>query len=221
MSLPQPCSPSASPIKMEAPPRPRLPARSRSSLLQEAIDQWLSNWGGDTCPNIAGILVEGRISLTLFEGTPQAWSGMVCSHPMDSKKMRCTGLLSKRRWVGKLGCCRQACRNRPQADPRPATTAHHSFTSRALALHHTEDHEMRQLVSNTWKTHRRFWPSRRSTAQFGKTCPSGLHTLCSVRAMPSSWHWSTPWRPLANSHVHFLQIHSGHVMRHADTVQVA
>ena len=195
------------------------------ALLQEAIDQWLKQLGWAHLPkHLLGYSLGGRISLTLFEGTPQAWSGMVLLAP-DGFKKNAMYRFAVETAVGRASwdvvdkhaeTVRSLIRGLRRLRIIPSHLEH-------FALHHTEDHEMRQLVSNTWKTHRRFWPSRRSTAPVWQDLPNRgvcIHIVFGSRDAIIPWHWSTPWRPLANSHVHFLQIHSGHVMRHADTVQM-
>ena len=66
-----------------------------------------------------------------------------------------------------------------------------------FALHHTEDHAMRQLVANTWKTHRQFWPSRRGTAKAWGQLPQRdvhVHAVFGDRDAIIPWAWSRPWR---------------------------
>ena len=90
-----------------------------------------------------------------------------------------------------------------------------------FALHHTQDHDMRQLVANTWKTHRLFWPSLSGSAKAWSALPARnvrVYAIFGTRDAIIPWAWSAPWRGLGNSHVHFLRVESGHVMRHPDTV---
>ena len=78
-----------------------------------------------------------------------------------------------------------------------------------FALHHTQDHAMRQLVSNTWKTHRGSGHVADGTAKaWGKLAQRDVkvHAVFGDRATPSfPGRWSRPWRNLGNSHVHFLR----------------
>ena len=194
------------------------------ALLQKAIDEWLSELGWGHLPkHLLGYSLGGRISLTLFERNPPAWSGMVLLAP-DGFKKNAMYRFAVETAVGRAcwafvdrhaETVRSLIRGLRRLRIIPAHLEH-------FALHHTEDHEMRQLVSNTWKTHRRFWPSRRNTAHAWQDLPNqgvDIHAVFGSRDAIIPWRWSTPWRPLANSHVHFLQIHSGHVMRHPETVQ--
>lgn len=194
------------------------------SFLQEVIDGWLRNLGWGHLPkHLLGYSLGGRISLTLFERAPLSWSGMLLLAP-DGFKKNAMYRFAVETAVGR-GCwtfvdkhadtARSLIRGLRRMRIIPAHLEH-------FALHHTEDHDMRQLVSNTWKTHRRFWPTQHGTKQAWKDLPKrdvDVHVVFGSRDAIIPWRWSAPWRAFANSRVHFLQIQSGHVMRHADTVQ--
>ena len=195
------------------------------SLLQEAIEEWLEELDWAHLPkHLLGYSLGGRISLTLFERNPQVWSGMILLAP-DGFKKNAMYRFAVETSVGRAcwasvdkhaETVRSVIRGLRRARLIPAHLEH-------FALHHTADHDMRQLVSNTWKTHRRFWPTRQGTREAWQELPNRDVTVYAVfgsRDAIIPWQWSTPWRTFANSHVHFLQVQSGHVMRHADTVQL-
>ena len=197
----------------------------KPSMLQKAVDAWLDELGWGRLPkHLLGYSLGGRLSLTLFERAPQSWSGMVLLAP-DGFKKNAMYRFAVETSVGRAcwtlvdrhaEAVRSLIRGLRRCRVIPAHLEH-------FALHHTEDHAMRQLVSNTWKTHREFWPSRTITARAWRDLPNrGIHiwVFFGARDAIIPWHWSDPWRTLANDHVHFLQIDSGHVMRHADTIEM-
>ena len=195
------------------------------ALLLEAVEAWLDELGLTRMPmHLLGYSLGGRISLALFEHAPQAWSGMVLL-ASDGFKKNAMYRFAVETAVGRAcwafvdkhaEAVRSLIRGLRRVRLIPAHLEH-------FALHHTEDHDMRQLVSNTWKTHRRFWPSKQGTRKAWQELPNRdveVHAVFGSRDAIIPWRWSAPWRTFANSHVHFVQVHSGHVMRHADTVQM-
>ena len=202
-----------------------LPPVLDPALLQEAVDLWLAELGWGHLPkHLLGYSLGGRIALTLFEQAPLSWSGMILLAP-DGFKKNAMYRFAVETAVGRAcwtfvdkhaETVRSLIRGLRRVRLIPAHLEH-------FALHHTEDHDMRQLVSNTWKTHRRFWPTRRGMREAWQGLPNRdvkVHAVFGSRDAIIPWRWSTPWRNFANSHVHFLRVHSGHVMRHADTVQM-
>ena len=194
------------------------------SLLQEAIEEWLNELNWAHLPkHLLGYSLGGRISLTLFERNPKVWSGMILLAPDGFKKnamyrFAVETAMGRACWAfvdRHAEAVRSFIRGLRRARIIPAHLEH-------FALHHTEDHAMRQLVSNTWKTHRLFWPSRRGTAKAWGQLPQRdvhVHAVFGDRDAIIPWAWSRPWRHLGSSHVHFVTVNSGHVMRHPETVE--
>ena len=164
----------------------------------------------------------GRLALTLFERNPTLWSGLVLLAPDGFKKNAMYRFAvdtsvgrSAWKWVDRHAeAVRSLVRFLRRIRLIPAHLEH-------FALHHTQDHNMRQLVANTWKTHRLFWPSLNGSAKAWSALPARnvrMYAIFGTRDAIIPWTWSAPWRGLGNSHVHFLRMESGHVMRHPDTV---
>lgn len=197
------------------------------ALFQEALSAWLdslvSGPGDRPARVLLGYSLGGRIALTLFERSPRAWDGMILLAPDGFRKNPMYRFAVETR-LGRAAW---------------AWTDRHSETVRSLirglrrvklisahlehfALHHTEDHAMRSLVSRTWKTHRAFWPNLRGTQQAWKELGKrnvNVHAVFGSRDAIIPWAWSKPWRALATDRVHFVQVPCGHVMRHPDTVE--
>lgn len=194
------------------------------ALLMQALEDWLNQLGLSCVPkHLLGYSLGGRISLALFEHVPETWSGMVLLAPDGFKKnamyrFAVETALGRACWAfvdRHAEAVRRFIRGLRRARIIPAHLEH-------FALHHTEDHAMRQLVSNTWKSHRLFWPSRRGTAEAWRRLPQRnvhVHAVFGQRDAIIPWAWSRPWRRLGSSHVHFLTVNSGHVMRHPETVE--
>ncbi|MGB0178653.1 MAG: alpha/beta fold hydrolase [Flavobacteriales bacterium] len=194
------------------------------ALLLKTLDAWLDELGLSNLPkHLLGYSLGGRISLALFEHAPEAWAGMVLLASDGFKKnamyrFAVETALGRACWAfvdRHAEAVRSFIRGLRRARIIPAHLAH-------FALHHTEDHAMRQLVSNTWKTHRLFWPSRRGTAKAWGQLPQRdvhVHAVFGDRDAIIPWAWSRPWRHLGSSHVHFVTVNSGHVMRHPETVE--
>jgi len=192
-------------------------------LLQQALSAWLEELDlGEVPRSLLGYSLGGRIALALFERRPEAWSGMTLlaadgfkKNPMYRFAVETALGRATWSWVDrKADTVRSVIRGLRKLRLIPAHLEH-------FALHHTQDHAMRQLVANTWKTHRQFWPRRDHTADVWRALPERDVHVAAVfgsRDAIIPWGWSRPWHALGNSHVHFLQIESGHVMRHPDTV---
>ena len=173
--------------------------------------------------HLLGYSLGGRLALTLFERNPKLWSGLVLLAPDGFKKNAMYRFAvdtsvgrAAWKWVDRHAeAVRSLVRFLRRIRLIPAHLEH-------FALHHTQDHDMRQLVANTWKTHRLFWPSLNGSANAWSIPARTRIVRCtpfSEHATPSSHgHGLQPWRGLGNSHVHFLRVESGHVMRHPDTV---
>ena len=199
------------------------PVLEPSRMLQ-ALEGWLGELGLSDLPkHLLGYSLGGRISLALFEHDPEAWSGMVLLAPDGFKKnamyrFAVETALGRACWAfvdRHAEAVRSFIRGLRRARIIPPHLEH-------FALHHTEDHAMRQLVAHTWKTHRLFWPTRRGTAKAWGRLPQRdvqIQAVFGDRDAIIPWAWSRPWRHLGGSHVHFLTVSSGHVMRHPETVE--
>ena len=194
------------------------------TLMLQALDGWLDELGLSHLPkHLLGYSLGGRISLTLFEQAPMAWSGMVLL-AADGFKKNAMYRFAVDTALG--GACwtfvdrhatsvRRFIRGLRRLRIIPAHLEH-------FALYHTEDHAMRQLVAHTWKTHRLFWPTRQRTSKAWQTLPERgvhVHAIFGSRDAIIPWDWSKPWHGLGNQHVHFARVDSGHVMRHSETVK--
>jgi pimeloyl-ACP methyl ester carboxylesterase len=172
--------------------------------------------------HLLGYSLGGRIALALFESHPTSWAGMVVLAPDGFKKNPMYRFAVETR-VGRAAwkwsdrhsdAVRASIRFLRQVRLLPAHLEH-------FALHHTESPEMRALVARTWKTHRAFWPSLEGTAQAWASLPErNVHVVAVFgnRDAIIPWAWSRSWRKLASSHVGFVQVECGHVMRHPQTV---
>lgn len=195
-------------------------------LFQEALTSWLDSLlpPGDASPSRAllGYSLGGRIALTLFERHPMCWDGMLLLAPDGLRKnplyrFAVETKLGRMMWAWTdrhAETVRALIRGLRRVRVIPAHLEH-------FALHHTENQATRQLVARTWKTHRAFWPTPESTFAVWQTLPTRNIHIAAVfgsRDAIIPWSWSRLWRTQANSHVHFLQVESGHVMRHPDTV---
>ncbi len=194
------------------------------STMQHAIDAWLAARDMKEVPkHLLGYSLGGRLALTLFEQQPETWSGMVLLASDGFKKnamyrFAVDTALGRAMWSlvdRHAETARSAIRGLRRLRIIPAHLEH-------FALHHTQDHAMRALVSNTWKTHRLFWPSKQHTATAWRALPERgvhIHAVFGTRDAIIPWTWSKPWHGLGNHHVHFARVDSGHVMRHPETVE--
>ena len=196
-------------------------------LFQNALHAWVDSLVPESGERLGrallGYSLGGRIALTLFERKPEAWSGMILLAPDGFRKNPMYRFAVETR----LGRATWAWSDRHAESVRswiralrrmkviPAHLEH-------FALHHTQDQAMRTLVAHTWKTHRAFWPTREGSRQAWAASTArhaSVHAVFGTRDAIIPWAWSKPWRSLSSDHVHFLQVESGHVMRHADTVE--
>jgi pimeloyl-ACP methyl ester carboxylesterase len=209
---------SAPPAYTDAPPV------LKPALLLQALLGWLNKLGLSSLPkHLLGYSLGGRISLTLFELAPVAWSGMILLASDGFKKnamyrFAVETALGRASWAfvdRHAEAVRSFIRGLRSARIIPAHLEH-------FALHHTQDHAMRTLVSNTWKTHRLFWPTKQGTSTAWQTLPERgvhVHAVFGSRDTIIPWAWSKPWHGLGNHHVHFVRVDCGHVMRHPETVE--
>lgn len=207
----------------QAPPVPRPPAMLEPDLFQDALQAWLQELGVEGVPaHLLGYSLGGRLAMTLFERHPQAWHGMILlasdgfkKNPMYRFAVETALGRATWGWVDRHAIgVRKVIRGLRRLRILPSHLEH-------FALHHTESHEMRQLVANTWKTHRKFWPRQAETRAAWATLPErNVHVfaLFGTRDAIIPWAWSARWRHLSSSHVLFAQVESGHVMRHPETV---
>ncbi len=191
--------------------------------LEQALTSWLRELEVGHCEvHLLGYSLGGRLVLTLFERNPKLWAGLVLLAPDGFKKNAMYRFAvdtsvgrAAWKWVDRHAeAVRSLVRFLRRIRLIPAHLEH-------FALHHTQDHNMRQLVANTWKTHRLFWPSLSGSAKAWSALPARnvrVYAIFGTRDAIIPWTWSAPWRGLGNSHVHFLRVESGHVMRHPDTV---
>ena len=191
--------------------------------LEQALTSWLRELEVGHCEvHLLGYSLGGRLVLTLFERNPKLWAGLVLLAPDGFKKNALYRFAvdtsvgrAAWKWVDRHAeAVRSLVRFLRRIRLIPAHLEH-------FALHHTQDHDMRQLVANTWKTHRLFWPSLNGSAKAWSALPARkvrMYAIFGTRDAIIPWTWSAPWRGLGNSHVHFLRVESGHVMRHPDTV---
>ena len=191
--------------------------------MEQALASWLRELEVGHCEvHLLGYSLGGRLVLTLFELNPKLWAGLVLLAPDGFKKNAMYRFAvdtsvgrAAWKWVDRHAeAVRSLVRFLRRIRLIPAHLEH-------FALHHTQDHDMRQLVANTWKTHRLFWPSLSGSAKAWSALPERnvrVYAIFGTRDAIIPWTWSAPWRDLGNSHVHFLRVESGHVMRHPDTV---
>ena len=196
-------------------------------LFQSVLDSWVDSLAPESGERLdralLGYSLGGRIALTLFERKPEAWSGMILLAPDGFRKNPMYRFAVETRlgratwaWTDRHAeSVRSLIRTLRRMKIIPAHLEH-------FALHHTQDQAMRTLVANTWKTHRAFWPTREGSRQawaVSSARRASVHAVFGTRDAIIPWAWCKPWRSLSSDHIHFLQVESGHVMRHADTVE--
>ena len=193
-------------------------------VFHQAIEGWLAELGFSQIPkHLLGYSLGGRIALTLFERFPLAYHGMILLAPDGFKKT----ILYRFAAETALGrACWAFMDRHGEATQRLIRGLHHfkiiPTHLKRFALQHTKDHAMRQLVIQTWETHRLFWPSRTGTERAWCKLPErGVHVIAVFGSRDTivPWAWSKPWQRMSSSHVHFLTIQSGHIMHHPDTVE--
>lgn len=192
------------------------------------LDAWLEDLVGTNLQNIClellGYSLGGRIAMALLECQPERWNGLTLLAPDGFKKNTLYRFVvetaaGRASWIWMdrhASGIRALIRSLRRARILPAHLEH-------FALHHTEDHEMRALVSNTWMTNRMFWPTKagmhRSWTQMAQL-GGHVHVVFGDRDAIIPRSWARGWDQLVDHpQVRFLTIPAGHVMHHISIVQ--
>ena len=192
-------------------------------VFQDALDDWVaSQAGGRPMPkHLLAYSLGGRVAMALLEHAPSSWAGATLLAPDGFKKNPLYRVAVETRfgaalwrWSNRhIDGVRAAIRGLRTARLLPSHLAH-------FALHHTEDTAMRTLVANTWMTHREFWPTKGGLRRAWNHPSAGRFVaVFGDRDRIIRWSWSRTWRTALPPHVHFVQVPSGHVMRHPETVE--
>lgn len=194
-------------------------------LLMEAIESYIGN--SETKIELLGYSMGGRIALTLFERFPEKFTRVIVL-ATDGLKM---GNLYKFVVNSKLGEYTWKL-----IDKYPKTNKKVIDFLRDIRLisehkhrfgqFHTQNSEIRQRVANGWASHREFWPKKNKLAtQLIKYASEEkpVFFIFGNRDKIIPMEWSIPLQKelkKINKNVYFLEIPSGHVMRHKTTVKL-
>ncbi len=192
-------------------------------LLMEAIESYIDS--AETKIELLGYSMGGRIALTLFERFPEKFSRVIVL-ATDGLKM---GKLYKFVVNTKLGKITWGL-----IDKFPKTNRKFIDLLRSLRLisehkhhfgrFHTDNHDIRQRVAYGWASHREFWPQENKLAELlrhksSEKCP--VFFIFGDRDKIIPMNWSLPLQKElkgVKNNVFFIEISSGHVMRHKSTV---
>jgi len=199
------------------------------ALLIESVEDYISvNLSTIKEVNLVllGYSMGSRVALTLFEKFPSKISKVIVLAP-DGLKMGglyrfvvntrlgkyCWGLIDKKpktnRWI--INAMRSM---------RLISQHKHQF-----GRYHTDSVEIRRRVAFGWAGHKLFWPVKEGlikAIQENITSEKRIYFIFGRRDKIIPFSWSKPLRDaLSNTMkgVHFLEISSGHVMRHSSIVQ--
>ena len=125
--------------------------------------------------------------------------------------------------TGMLGLRGSSRRSRSKLHPRPATRTDHPGPPRTLCpAPHGRPRHAAARGSHLENAPPVLAHAQRGIAKAWKPLPQRdvhVHAVFGDRDAIIPWAWSRPWRHLGGSHVHFLTVSSGHVMRHPETVE--
>ncbi|PCJ82613.1 MAG: hypothetical protein COA49_00700 [Bacteroidetes bacterium] len=192
-------------------------------LLMEAVEYYIGN--SETKIELLGYSMGGRIALTLFERFPEKFTRVIVL-ATDGLKM---GNLYKFVVNSKVGeytwrLIDKYPKTNKKAidllrDIRLISEYKHRF-----AIYNTNDSEIRQRVAYGWASHREFWPKKtKLAAQLIKYASEEkpVFFIFGNRDKIIPMEWSLPLQKElqnVNKSVCFLEIPSGHVMRHKTIV---
>ncbi len=212
-------------------PLPPLPLDEalEPSILIESIENFISmNFSTIKILNLVllGYSMGSRVALTLFEKFPDKLSKVIVLAP-DGLKMGGLYRFVVNTRLGKY-CWRLI-------DKKPKTNRWFINAMRSMRLisqhkhqfgrYHTDSAEIRKRVAFGWAGHKLFWPDKEGLVKAineNITHEKKIYFIFGKRDKIIPYSWSKSLRDAlskSTTGVHFLEVSSGHVMRHTSIVQ--
>lgn len=210
------------------PPTP-LKQALEPSLLIESIETFISKRLSTNKKSkivLLGYSMGSRVALTLFEKFPDKFSKVIVLAP-DGLKMGAFYQFVVNTRLGKY-CWRMIDKN-PKTNRwlidalrsmKLITKHQHNF-----GIYHTESAEIRKRVEYGWAGHKLFWPEIKGLAKTineNITSEKKIYFIFGRRDKIIPLSWSKSLRDVLSKStkgVYFLEVSSGHVMRHRSIVQ--
>jgi len=210
------------------PPTP-LDQALEPSLLVESVEIFISkhlSTNKESKIVLLGYSMGSRVALTLFEKFPDKFSKVIVLAP-DGLKMGAFYQFVVNTRLGKY-CWRIIDKN-PKTNRwlidamrsmKLITQHQHNF-----GVYHTESAEIRKRVEYGWAGHKLFWPEKKRLAKTineNITSEKKIYFIFGRRDKIIPLSWSKSLRDALSKStkgVYFLEVSSGHVMRHRSIVQ--